>query len=109
MEGRCERHPFDQAIDLCGRCGCEFCTDCLVYSFGPAKPPFCLPCAVEAAGVRQGAGFRPAPGRKERKELARRRDAFLRDRAAREAAGETLTVPDPTAAFWDDVETHQHV
>jgi hypothetical protein len=86
VEGRCERHLFDQAVDLCGRCGLEFCPDCLVYSFGPKKPPFCLPCAVEAAGVRQGAGFRPAPGRKELKELQRRREAFLRERADRAAA-----------------------
>jgi hypothetical protein len=56
MDGRCERHLFDQAIDLCDRCGAEFCGDCLVYSFGPKKPPYCLPCAVEAAGVRKGAG-----------------------------------------------------
>jgi hypothetical protein len=95
MEGRCERHLFDQAIDLCGRCGQEFCPDCLVYSFGPTKPPFCLPCAVEAAGVRQGAGFRPAGGRKERKELTRRREAFLAQRA--EGVGTT-----PFAVTLDD-------
>lgn len=83
VEGRCERHLFDQAVDLCGRCGFEFCADCLVYSFGTKKPPFCLPCAVEAAGVRQGAGFgTPALNRREQKELKRRRKAFL---AAREA------------------------
>ena len=86
MEGRCERHLFDQAADLCGRCGAEFCADCLVYSFGPTKPPFCLPCAVEASGVRSGAGFRPAPKRKELKELRRRREAFLAERAERQAA-----------------------
>lgn len=83
MDGRCERHLFDQAVDLCGRCGGEYCPDCLVYSFGPSKPPFCLPCAVEAAGVRQGAGFRAPGGRKERKELRRRREAFLAARAQR--------------------------
>lgn len=104
MEGRCERHPFDQAVDLCGRCGCEFCADCVVYSFGPAKPPYCLPCAVEAAGVRQGAGFRPAPSRKERKELKRRRDAFLRTRGDADVPGEPeVEVPEaePASSFWD--------
>jgi hypothetical protein len=83
MEGRCERHLFDQAIDLCGRCGQEFCADCLVYSFGATKPPFCLPCAVEAAGVRQGAGFKAAGSRKERKAFARRREEFLSERSER--------------------------
>ncbi len=80
MEGRCERHLFDQAIDLCGRCGLELCADCLVYSFGAKKPPFCLPCAVEAAGVRQGAGYRPAGSRKEQKALRERREEFLQHR-----------------------------
>jgi hypothetical protein len=85
MEGRCERHLFDQAVDLCGRCGQEFCSDCLVYSFGAKKPPFCLPCAVEAAGVRQGAGFRSALGRKEQKAFLRRREEFLAGAAERQA------------------------
>lgn len=99
MEGRCERHLFDQATDLCGRCGLEYCADCLVYSFGPSKPPFCLPCAVEAAGVRQGAALRAAPSRKERKELTRRREEFL----ARRANGEQTTFRAPVEidqSFW---------
>jgi hypothetical protein len=83
MEGRCERHLFDQAVDLCGHCGQEFCADCLVYSFGAAKPPFCLPCAVQAGGVRAGAGFRPQGGRRERKLFAERREAFLAGRTER--------------------------
>lgn len=78
----------------------EFCATCLVYSFGPKKPPFCLPCAVEAAGVRQGAGFRPAGGRKAQKELLKRRDAWLRERAQR-AAAEPLPPPvENNGSFW---------
>ena len=87
MEGRCERHLFDQAIDLCGRCGAEFCNDCLVYSFGPKKPPFCLPCAVEAAGVRSGAGSRPM-SRKEQKQFAKQREALRQRRAVAAEPGE---------------------
>ena len=87
MEGRCERHLFDQAIDLCARCGAEFCNDCLVYSFGPKKPPFCLPCAVEAAGVRSGAGFRPM-SRKEQKHFAKQREALRQRRASLAERGE---------------------
>jgi hypothetical protein len=83
VEGRCERHPFDQAVDLCGRCGLEFCASCLVYSFGPKKPPFCLPCAVEAAGVRQGASKAPAQGRRAHKQFLKRREAWLREQAQR--------------------------
>jgi hypothetical protein len=77
VEGRCERHLFDVAVDLCGRCGSEFCADCLVYSFGPKKPPFCLPCAVSAAGVRLGSGGRKSEKRKEMKQFQRRREDFL--------------------------------
>lgn len=51
--GTCNTHPFDSAIDVCRRCGHEFCADCLVYAFGTKKPPFCVPCALEAAGVRK--------------------------------------------------------
>jgi hypothetical protein len=78
MEGRCERHLFDRAIDRCGRCGLEFCHTCVIYPFGNRKPPFCLPCAVEAAGVRSGAGSGRALSRRERKQLEReRRDGDL--------------------------------
>jgi hypothetical protein len=50
----CQIHPFDQADGSCRVCKREFCTTCLVYSFGPHKPPFCVPCALEAAGIRRG-------------------------------------------------------
>ena len=73
MEGRCERHQFDRAVDRCGRCGGDFCATCVVYSFGPKKPPFCLPCAVTAAGVRTKAARGPALSRKERKRLEKER------------------------------------
>lgn len=76
MDGRCERHQFDRAVDRCGRCGGEFCSTCVVYSFGPKKPPFCLPCAVTAAGVRNKAARGPALSRKDRKELAKQRVAY---------------------------------
>jgi hypothetical protein len=31
----------------------DYCVTCLVYPFGQSKPPFCVPCALEAAGVRK--------------------------------------------------------
>jgi hypothetical protein len=49
----CEAHPFDAAHDDCRMCGHSFCSECLVYSFGPKRPPFCVPCALAAAGVRR--------------------------------------------------------
>ncbi len=50
----CNTHPFDTAADTCRLCKREYCESCLVYSFGPEKPPYCVPCALEAAGVRRG-------------------------------------------------------
>lgn len=82
MQGRCDRHPFELAADICGRCGLEFCSECVVYSFGEKKPPFCIPCAVAAAGVRNNAATsaaRPALTRREAKRLERTRARALRD------------------------------
>ena len=50
----CGKHLFDQAVATCGRCRVDYCADCLVYPFGQRKPPLCLTCALEAAGVRRG-------------------------------------------------------
>ncbi len=51
----CQVHPYEVAEGLCRSCGGPFCADCLVYPFGPTKPPYCVPCAVTAAGVRRSA------------------------------------------------------
>ena len=51
----CQVHPYEVAEGLCRSCGGPFCADCLVYPFGPVKPPYCVPCAVSAAGVRTSA------------------------------------------------------
>jgi hypothetical protein len=49
----CDAHPFDTAVGTCRNCKQDFCPDCLVFAFGPKKPPFCVPCALEAAGIRK--------------------------------------------------------
>jgi hypothetical protein len=49
----CEVHPFDQADDTCRSCKRDHCSSCLVYPYGPRKPPYCVACALEAAGVRR--------------------------------------------------------
>ena len=49
----CSKHPFDVAVGLCRNCGEEFCSADLVYSYGPDRPPFCIPCALVAAGVKK--------------------------------------------------------
>lgn len=87
MDGRCERHSFEAAEGICQRCGGAYCHECLVYAFGADKPPFCVPCALSASGVRAGGGRAPKASRRERKrrieehELLRARRAAERERA----------------------------
>ena len=52
MSGRCDRHSFDHAVGTCQSCRGSFCENCLVYTFGPKRPPYCIPCALVAGGVR---------------------------------------------------------
>jgi hypothetical protein len=56
MAARCTKHSFEVAIAQCRSCGEPFCDDCLVYTYGPSSPPFCVPCALVAAGVRRVSG-----------------------------------------------------
>ena len=62
----CAKHPHERGVALCRRCGASWCGDCLVYAFGPKKPPYCMGCAMVAGGVRSAAA-RPAMSRKELK------------------------------------------
>jgi hypothetical protein len=52
---QCDKHLFEQATGMCRDCRRPFCADCLVYAYGPNKAPFCIPCALTAAGVRSTA------------------------------------------------------
>ena len=79
MQGRCEKHLFEAAEDRCGKCGLEYCPECLVYSFGPKRPPFCIPCAVSAAGIRTSAGGGRGLPRREAKRLERERKLAFRE------------------------------
>lgn len=52
---QCDRHLFEEATGLCRTCGRPYCADCLVYAHGPDKAPLCVPCALQASGVRSTA------------------------------------------------------
>jgi hypothetical protein len=86
LEGRCDKHLFERAADLCRECGHEFCPECLVYAFGPKQPPYCVPCAVSAAGIRRTAGNVPAMSTRDKKVRLKQRQATIRA-AAREQRG----------------------
>ncbi|HMS88285.1 MAG TPA: hypothetical protein PK748_05600 [Acidimicrobiales bacterium] len=51
----CQRHTEELSTGECRSCHGSYCARCLVYSFGPKKPPFCVGCALRASGVRSGA------------------------------------------------------
>ena len=51
----CLRHTEEPTTGECRSCHGSYCARCLVYSFGPKKPPFCVGCALRASGVRSGA------------------------------------------------------
>lgn len=51
----CQRHMEELSAGECRSCHGSYCARCLVYSFGPKKPPFCVGCALRASGVRSGA------------------------------------------------------
>src|SRR4051794_4112830 len=102
MQGRCDKHLFEAAEDRCGKCGFEFCGECLVYSFGAKKPPFCIPCAVAAAGIRSNAGIKPMATPRELKALRKERRAVARkqrrDQVMPEPALDSVPEFEPTMA-----------
>ena len=65
LDERCARHQFEGAVDRCRQCGNAFCGECLVYAFGDRQPPFCIPCALSASGVRSGAARVPTVSKRE--------------------------------------------
>jgi len=79
MHEPCAKHQFEAAEDVCRTCGWDFCGECLVYAFGPDKPPYCLACALAASGVRSGAGNPPA---RTKREIKARHKEWLKVRAA---------------------------
>lgn len=53
MVDTCVKHSFELATDVCRSCRNSYCAECLVYSHGPKKPPYCVTCALAAAGIRR--------------------------------------------------------
>ena len=64
MSFSCVKHPMTMAHHICGECGHQFCPECVVFPFGPAKAPRCIACALELGGVRRQATGRPKLTRK---------------------------------------------
>ena len=63
MLDSCGKHTHEMGVALCRRCGGSWCSSCLVYSFGPKKPPYCMSCAMVAGGVRSSSSLPAMPKR----------------------------------------------
>lgn len=73
MDGRCHVHGFEVGEACCRNCGFEFCSECLVYAFGASKPPYCISCALTAAGVRSNAARRPSASKRQIRKMEKER------------------------------------
>jgi hypothetical protein len=56
----CIKHSFETAAGVCRQCRNAYCSECLVFAFGEDKPPYCVTCALNVAGVRHH-GAKPNP------------------------------------------------
>ncbi|MGK2947063.1 MAG: hypothetical protein ACSLFP_00685 [Acidimicrobiales bacterium] len=97
----CEKHPHEVGAAICRRCGGAWCRDCLVYAFGPKKPPYCMSCAMVAGGVRTASTRPPMPKREMK---ARMKAAKAEAKAGRGAPVEAEpAVSEPDAASLEPV------
>lgn len=96
----CMRHYEEPVVAYCRTCTRPYCSRCLVYSFGPDKPPFCVGCALTASGVRNKNKPIPvavpaAPGPDRKAERAQRKaekaEAKANARAMKRAAKQGQT------------------
>lgn len=89
----CNRHPFILSENLCGRCGQEFCRECLVFPRGQ-KLPLCVDCAVTKSGVRAGKDV--GLSKREIRTLAKAR----RTEMAEQSAPKLPEIANPVPAGW---------
>jgi hypothetical protein len=103
----CMRHYEEPVVAHCRTCARPYCSRCLVYSFGPDKPPFCVGCALNASGVRNKnkpivVVAAPEPTVDRRVERAQRRaekaEAKSREKALKRAAKRGEAGPDEVEA-----------
>lgn len=98
----CARHYEEMMAGTCRSCGAAFCDRCLVYAFGPKKPPFCIGCALHTSGVRQG--YKVAPtvaqvsGPADRRAAKAAKKAAAKAERARGRRGRRGAQVEPTSA-----------
>ena len=108
MLDSCNKHPHEKGEALCRRCGHGWCTNCLVYAFGPKKPPYCMSCAMVAGGVKSTSAMPPMSKRQLKAQM---RAMKAEAKAAAKAAAPAPAEPAPEVAtpstdwstpWWED-------
>jgi hypothetical protein len=97
----CVKHPMAVSEHVCGRCGHEFCQECVVFPHGLRKPPLCITCALEAGGVRRQHTGRPRFNRREVKSRLHAHDELVAYRAG-ETAPAPAVEPEAEPQFLED-------
>jgi len=110
MLDSCFKHPHEKGVALCRRCGHGWCSTCLVFSFGPKKPPYCMSCAMVAGGVKSTAALPAMPKRQlkaqmramkaEAKAAAKAAEAEVQEPVAEEDAA--FVASDWSTPWWED-------
>ncbi len=111
----CMRHFEEPYVAHCRTCDRPFCGRCLVFAFGPDKPPYCIGCALNASGVRNKGmkvvASAPKTAEDRREAKARKREekrlAKAEARAAKEAVKTLAPLPD--AARTSNVPAPEHM
>lgn len=73
MSESCVKHPMAVAEFACGRCGHDFCPECVVFPFGLRRPPMCIDCALQTSGISRRETGRPKLNRREVRARVRQR------------------------------------
>jgi hypothetical protein len=114
----CMRHYEEPMEAACRTCNRPFCSRCLVFAFGPNKPPYCVSCALAASGVRNNAKTAPikvaAPSGADRKlekarERAERKEAKALAKAERKALKSLPPLAAPEEARPSNVPAPAHM
>jgi hypothetical protein len=92
MLDSCNKHPHEMGVALCRRCGSAWCGSCLVYAFGPKKPPYCMSCAMVAGGVRSAASVPAMPRRQVKAQM---RAIKAQAKAEAKAQAKAAAQPEP--------------
>jgi len=96
---QCHKHGFEPAADICLSCGLAVCLQCLIYPLGPAKPGYCLGCAMAVSGVRHKRHAHVSS-----RQWKQRRRALEEARAMRpQTLAQALESPDPAMVSQRDV------